>query len=153
MPPALTAAARCSPLTIFAQASVDAVDIWLGTKVDQGNPAKGRLWCMAEAVGSFSLGALAGAVGFALFVIACIAMPILVLLNLFALLGPETAGKTRGLKAQSSSALVLKSRAGCSEKLVSVWVEVSWASEAEVHHGDDEWPVWVIFGMAAEKSK
>jgi uncharacterized membrane protein YoaK (UPF0700 family) len=79
-----------------AQATIDALDIWLGTVADQGNPAKGRLWRMAPAIGSFALGALAGAFGFALFAFACIAMPILVLLTLFALLGTETAGKTPG---------------------------------------------------------
>ena len=79
-----------------AQATIDALDICLGTAPDQAKPAKARLWRMAPAIGSFALGALAGAFGFALYAFACIAVPILVLLALFALLGVTPGGKMRG---------------------------------------------------------
>ncbi|QIB34657.1 YoaK family protein [Ancylobacter pratisalsi] len=79
-----------------AQATIDALDIWLGTAADQGKPARARLWRMAPAIGSFAVGALAGAFGFALFAFACVAVPIVALLALFALLGTQAAGNMPG---------------------------------------------------------
>ncbi len=46
---------------------------------------------MAPAIGSFTVGAFAGAFGFALYGFACVAVPIFVLLALFALLGQQKA--------------------------------------------------------------
>ncbi len=79
-----------------AQATIDALDIWLGTAPDHGKPARARLWRMAPAIGSFGIGALAGAFGFALYAFICAAVPILVLLALFALLGATAELKTPG---------------------------------------------------------
>lgn len=79
-----------------AQATIDALDFLLATTADQGNPARARLWRMVPAIGSFTVGALAGAFGFALFAFACVAVPIVVLLGLFALLGTGATGKMPG---------------------------------------------------------
>ena len=79
-----------------AQVTIDALDIWLGAAADHGKPAKARLWRMAPAIGSFTLGAITGAFGFALYAFACVAVPIVVLLALFGLLGALAGGKTPG---------------------------------------------------------
>ncbi|WP_197027194.1 DUF1275 family protein [Methylopila sp. 73B] len=74
-----------------AQATIDALDIWLGAAPDHGRASRARLWRMAPAIGSFTVGAFAGAFGFALYGFACVAVPIFVLLALFALLGQQKA--------------------------------------------------------------
>lgn len=75
-----------------AQLTIDALDICLGRAADLGKPAKARLWRMAPAIGSFAVGALAGAFGFALAAFACIAIPIVMLVALFALLRKGMVG-------------------------------------------------------------
>lgn len=79
-----------------AQATIDTLDIWLGAAPDHGRPSRARLWRMAPAIGSFALGALTGAFGFVLYAFACVAIPILVLLVLFALLGAGLERKKPG---------------------------------------------------------
>lgn len=79
-----------------AQATIDALDVLLGTAADQGKPARARLWRMVPPIGSFAVGALAGAFGFALFGFACVAVPIVVLLTLSARLRAVVAGKMPG---------------------------------------------------------